>query len=486
MAPTDAKKRLGQYYTPPHVVASLATWLVRDRTDSLLDPACGDGRFLEVHPKSTGVESCEPSCRAASERAPHATIHHADFFLWARSCRHRFDAVGGNPPFIRYQHFTGKTRETALALSRRLGASFSQLTSSWAPFVAVAATLLRPGGRLGFVVPAEIGHATYARTLLGALCARFSRVLVVAVRCKLFPELSEDTWVLYAEGFGGKTEGVDLAVVDRFDYADAPPAASRRVAVSEVTRDGARLRKHLLSAPVLGLYERLSADPGTRRLADVADVSIGYVTGANDFFHLTVRRADLWGVPRPFTRVTVRRGEQLPAGAVDEATVEEWLRSDLPVLLLALPPKGPLPDGVRRYLDSAEGREAGRRYKCRVRDPWYSVPGVVVPDGFLSVMSGKETALVQNLAACVCTNSVHTVRMRNGEAFRKLQEAWGTPLSRLSQEVEGHPLGGGLLKLEPREAGRVVVPWDGLALSRQDLDALLEGIDFARQWRHVA
>jgi SAM-dependent methyltransferase len=483
---TDARKQLGQYYTPPHVVASLARWLLRSPADTFLDPACGDGRFLGMHERSTGVDLCATACEAARQRAPEALVLQTDFFTWAASATDRYTAVGGNPPFIRYQNFAGPVRRTALALSRGLGAEFSQLTSSWAPFVAVAATLLRPGGRLGFVVPAEIGHASYAPTLLTALCRRFERVLVLAVRRKMFPHLAEDTWLLYAEGFGGSADGVDLAAVEDLGFCPTPPVASRRVPISQMALDGARLRKHLLPPAARELYDRLSGELWTRRVAELADISIGYVTGANSFFHLTPGQARLWDVPESLTRVAVRRSEQLPPCAVEPDTVRGWLQADLPVLLLTLPPEGPLPGSVRRYLDSAEAREARGRYKCRVRTPWYSVPGVVTPDGFLSVMCGRATSLVANRASCVCTNSVHTVRMRGRASLSRLQDAWLTPLSRLSQEIEGHPLGGGMLKLEPREAGRVVVPWTDHALEQPHLDLLQEGIDCARSWRHVA
>lgn len=483
---TDSRKQLGQYYTPPHVVASLAKWLLQSPTDTLLDPACGDGRFLQAHSQSTGIELCPAACEAARQRAPGARVLQTDFFTWAASAPDRFTAIGGNPPFIRYQNFSGDVRKRALALSRALGAEFSQLVSSWAPFVAAAAGLLKPGGRMGFVVPAEIGHATYAPTLLTALCRHFERVLVVAVRRKMFPHLAEDTWLLYAEGFGGSADGVDLAAVESFAFCATPPPASRRAPIREMAQAGARLRKHLLPVACRELYDRLNDEPWTRRVAEVADISIGYVTGANAFFHLTPAQARLWDVPPELTRVTVRRSEQLPREAVEPDTVQGWLQADLPVLLLTLPPTGPLPDGVRRYLDSAEAREARGRYKCRTRNPWYSVPGVVAPDGFLSVMCGRATSLVANRASCVCTNSVHTVRTRGGASLSRLQEAWTAPLSRLSQEIEGHPLGGGMLKLEPREAGRVVIPWMDRPLARHDLQLLHEGIDCARGWRHVA
>jgi hypothetical protein len=98
-------------------------------------------------------------------------------------------------------------------------------------------------------------------------------------------------------------------------------------------------------------------------------------------------------------------------------------------------------------------------------------------------MSGDGVALVANHAKCVCTNSVHGVTLKNGMSVESLQRGWGTPLARLSCELEGHPLGGGLLKLEPREAANLVLP-----NARVQMDAesalLNEGIEVMRRWRH--
>jgi len=43
---------------------------------------------------------------------------------------------------------------------------------------------------MAFVVPAEIGHATYSEPLLETLASHFDRVHVIAFRDKLFPALS--------------------------------------------------------------------------------------------------------------------------------------------------------------------------------------------------------------------------------------------------------------------------------------------------------
>ena len=108
------------------------------------------------------------------------------------------------PPFYPLSKVQRRGAETAAKLCASLGADFSGLASSWAPFLVATASLLKPGGRMSFVVPAEIGHAPYAAPLLEYLLRRFAVVHVVAVRDKLFPDLSEDCWLLHAEGFRGQ------------------------------------------------------------------------------------------------------------------------------------------------------------------------------------------------------------------------------------------------------------------------------------------
>ena len=132
-----SRKDAGAYYTPDHVVWSLVRWAVRAKSDLLLDPACGDGRFIAAHPHSVGVERDCQAAAAAMGRSPSSEVHTGDFFDWAADTPKRFDCAAGNPPFIRYQTFRGEVRERAFRLSAKLGAEFTGLTASWAPFLLV-------------------------------------------------------------------------------------------------------------------------------------------------------------------------------------------------------------------------------------------------------------------------------------------------------------------------------------------------------------
>jgi hypothetical protein len=99
-------------------------------------------------------------------------------------------------------------------------------------------------------------------------------------------------------------------------------------------------------------------------------------------------------------------------------------------------------------------------------------------------MSGNGSALIANAAGCACTNSVHAVQMKQGHSVSEVQSLWSHPLTQLSAEIEGHPLGGGMLKIEPGEAARIVVPSANLRLSACHLEQLADAAAILRKWRH--
>lgn len=339
---------------------------------------------------------------------------------------------------------------------------------------------------MSFVVPAELGHANYAQALLPALCSHFERVHVIAYRKKLFPQLSEDCWVLSCVGFGGKTKSIHLTVEEAFEESSVPPQATTEITLGEWESMGCRLRPFLLPRKALALYGHLLSLPQVQRFGALAKASIGYVSGANDFFHLRPSEARKWSIPAPCLRVAIRKAEQLPANRVTQADVARWIAHDERVLLLHLRDMQELPHGVASYLAANGADEVRTAYKCRNRKQWYVVPDVKTPAAFLTVMAGARNRLVRNEADCVCTNSLHTVFPREGVDMGKLQDGWQSQLAELGMEIEGHPLGGGMLKLEPGEAARVPVPLGALDLSASEHETLQSAIAQSKSWRHYA
>lgn len=145
------------------------------RLDDLAAPGGQAGGRLN------GIELHEASARhAASVVAAsgwHAQITTADFFTVEPAGVH--DVVVGNPPYVRYQDFNGEARLRGRAAALRAGVALSGLASSWAAFTVHAALFLRPGGRLGLVLPAELLTVNYAAEVRRFLMQRFRSVRLV-------------------------------------------------------------------------------------------------------------------------------------------------------------------------------------------------------------------------------------------------------------------------------------------------------------------
>jgi len=480
----DGAKEKGAYYTPDPVVRSLLSWAVRSPDDRLLDPSCGDGRFIAGHAKSVGIEQDPAAGIIAMQRAPGALIHEGDFFSWAGSTEERFECAAGNPPFIRYQLFKGPVRKRAIALCNDFGARFNALASSWPMFLVATAHLVKDGGRMAFVVPAEIGHAPYSAPLIEYLADNFSTLQIIAVRKKLFPDLSEDCWLLYVDGKGGHTDHIGFTPLETFSYAERPPAPAIRVPLSDWRGLwNKRLRPFLMPASARDLYERIAMGETTERFGAFASINIGYVSGANDFFHLRPSDVERFSIPEELLFPSVRNSRALPAKQLNASVIQRWQREDRQSFLLRLNKEMELPAALKKYLRTSRAKEAASAYKCRVRDPWYVVPDVKIPDFFLSYMSGRKVAFVQNAAKASCTNSVHAVTLKDRSRLPRVLAAQESALFQLSCEIEGHPLGGGMLKLEPREACNVLIPQEA-ELAGLDQDILQSGIAALQSWRH--
>lgn len=124
----ELRKARGAFFTPPNLARYVSEWAVRRPTDRILEPSCGEAAFLlsagrrlrdlgAVSPRLSGHELHEPSASAAvrllRSEGYDAEMRIGDFF--ERVPVRLYDAVVGNPPYVRYQDFSGAAR----SLSRR-------------------------------------------------------------------------------------------------------------------------------------------------------------------------------------------------------------------------------------------------------------------------------------------------------------------------------------------------------------------------------
>lgn len=476
----DVQKAFGAFYTPQNVAEFLTAWALRDPSDTVLDPSAGEGVFLIAarnrlmelggNPEQVrGIELSSDTFRQTQTLLgaldPRPRLSRSDFFDHTNSTYGSVRAIVGNPPFIRYQRFTGENRKKALERASEAGVKLSELSSSWAPFLVHATTFIETDGRMAVVAPAELAHAAYAQPVVRFLCESFANVKLLVFARKLFPDLSEDTVLLLAEGRGLPFSKLTLHQLrDAAALGLATNVTLERdssQSTSAWTSGVARLVEYFLPPASRQLYRELASHQKVVRFGEVADVGIGYVTGNNDFFHLSAEDVESWKIPSVYLRKSLRNARDVKGQLF---TSRDWkglhARGDRNLLLHVKATDALLDENVAAYVKTGVRSGVSGAYKCRKRTPWYSVPHVYTGDAFLSYMSGQRPKLFLNRAKAVAPNTLHVVRMRPNArtAATNLVAAWNSPLTALSCEIEGHGMGGGMLKLEPREAARVLFP----------------------------
>lgn len=469
--PTDQKLR-GGYYTPPSIAAFLAGW-ASEAGPRTLEPSCGDGailRFVSEDSEATGIELFPAEAEKAQRAAPFAEVVSRDLFQWISDDQlGSWDAVVGNPPFVRFQHWTEPTRTRAFDLMRSVGMKPTKLTNAWVPFVVASTQLLRPGGRLAMVLPAELLQVTYAAELRSFLIDNFKSLKIVTFRTLVFDRILQEVVLLL--GVKGKGPAT-VRVAERDDVSDLPsPSALRRLpGAPGLLHESEKWTKYFLPpeeiAALRGVRNRSDV---LKRLGQLADVDVGVVTGRNQFFVLrpsdaSERELDAHVVPLVSKSAHIR-GIQFKPSDLGGLT-----RSDALCRLLSLPASTPVDEDEQlgKYIADGEAADVHRGYKCSIRKAWWSVPSVWRPDAFMLRQIYDHPRIVANGTRATSTDTVHRVRMVNGTHPAALAAASINSATFAFAEVMGRSYGGGVLELEPREAEALPFP-DPHGLSEHDI-----------------
>lgn len=470
----SAEKLRGGFYTERYIASFLVKWVSISKPSSILEPSCGDGVFLaEIDEQKittikrvTAFEINEVEAEKATHRTKlQVDVLKTDFLRWyllKGRYEERFDAIVGNPPFIRYQYLPDEQQLLAKEIFRHLKLPFTKHTNEWVPFVIASINLLRPGGRLAMVIPSEIFHIPHAQSLRHYLAEQCSKILILDPAEIWFTDTLQGTVLLLAEkkkDISERGNGVAVIRITNRQMLSADPEYyfQRAVYTNGTTIEG-KWMPVFLTPSERALIDHLRTRNEIKRFSEIASVDVGIVTGANKFFLVPESIVERFALQQ-WAHPMFGRSYHVKGIIYSKEDHQANKESGLPTTFLWFQEKHmkELPANVKQYLDTGLNQNIQMRYKCRSRPVWYTVPSVyATPLGMLK-RADNYPRLILNNANAYTTDTAYRIKpiMVETEA---LVLGFINSLTCLTAEIEGRHYGGGVLELVPSEIERLLIP----------------------------
>ncbi len=432
----------------PAPLANALVRALRDEPTSLwLEPCVGGGAFLralsDLGVKSTQIVAVDLEPTPRTEDALARTTRGIDFLAWSRTSSSTFDKIVANPPYVAIAKLDPVLRQSALAVSTPNGGLVPRGSNYWYAFLCASLKLLRPGGDLGFVLPAAWDYADYAAALRDSITRSFAHFEIHRSRRPMFDVVQDGCIVIIGRGFSEPSQDVVRCEHESGDALIAALHPSR-----SILAQGARIAA---SRPSRAAPPR----SGTRRLGDILTIRLGGVTGDARYFLLTESERRKRRLPVKCLRPVVSKARHLVSAELTRPDWEALRASGKRIWLFDPPPSLASHPAVRAYLQLPPSSGGCRRdrYKITNRSPWYRTPLPRRVDGFLSGMTQLGPWIcLRAMPRLTATNTLYSLRFR-GRVTQDEKAAWAlslltSPARRLLEPV-GRLYPDGLVKYEP-------------------------------------
>lgn len=454
----ERRRRDGAVYTPRCIVDAMVSWAVAvDRQPArIVDPGAGSGRFLlaagRAFPEAelVAVEVDDLARRLLEANAGvlgmarRLTVLAEDYRSIDLAPLSGPTLYLGNPPYVRHHGIPKAWKAWFAEAARGLGMKASKLAGMHVHFLLKTCQLAKPGDYGAFVTAAEWLDVNYGDLVRQLLTTHLGGVAVHVVRAGSMP-------------FAGTAT---TGAVACFRVGETPRSIRFRQVASPEKLDGLQGGK---SVPLTTLantrrWSTFLRSAGTRprghfELGELCRVHRGQVTGCNrvwiagtypgelraEILEPAVTRARELFDAGPSLRdsSSLRRVVSLPEDLDD---LDEDVRRD-----------------IERFLAWARKLGAHRSYVATHRRRWWSVPLKPPAPILCTYMARRPPAFVRNLCAARHLNIAHGIYPRDphGAPLLDALSAW---LQHNVPEAAGRTYAGGLIKFEPREVERILIP----------------------------
>lgn len=561
LIPAEERRQLGQFYTHPRIAETLSQWAISRPDEGIgqpsetrprvLDPACGSGTFTvesynilnelygnvdhqelidglvaaDINRFPLHLTALNLSSQNIQEKTERLHIFHDSFFNIDPETNRlvntrigaseesgeigKFDAVVGNPPYIRQgdlhpnkEHFRahlsafGREGYTTYLDGSK---SISAKSDAYVYFITHATQFLQDGGRLGFIVPNKWLTTRYGESLQQFLFDHYKIEGIVGFTSRAFEDALVDTVLLMIERCEDQQEREDTTIpfiriresMDAEDIIDT-------VAVDYQTAKGAYMeirdrpayrvtavdQSYLMDVGPGKLLPYIRAPsefiellehPSLVPLDDIGDIKRGEMSGAVDFFFVSEEDRQDWNIDDRFLLPAIKSIRDVDSRVVRFEDTKKYffdihdyvqqierdtggLASDSDLVTRvknALERDGF--SGALAYIEWGEREEHHTGATCKNRDVWFDLgtlepPEILHPKFFnerVYTIANPDRLMPSNAIDCInieqSVNSDAMVAFFNSTVYKALLETWG--------RAEG----GGALQLMTYEVSTVPV-----------------------------
>jgi len=482
------RKKLGQFFTPYSVACFMGQWLteIPAAEPRVLDPCAGLGVFeraicstdpdFAAKARFTLWEKDRGLARDLSSICKRLTIHHSVIskdFVNEHDWSAAYDAIIANPPYYKH-HYIRNKEDVRAVISSNVGVPFSVQTNIYCWFLIKALALLKPGGRLAFIIPTEFLNANYGRKVKKYLLETGSlrHIISVCYKSKTFDDAITTACVLLAEKAVGPTSGI------RFYHANSHDQLGNLLSFLAGTDFNEYKPSDLDIERKWRSYfpGNKAIDKRTSNLVPLSTYgkfSRGIATGANAFFTIRPTTAEKHGLPMACLIPCLSKARQAPGKKFTRLDFESLRGADKPVYLFdgeALKDKA-----VEDYIRVGEESGYQNRYLTRMRNPWYALEKRSPSKLWVGVFSRTGVRFIWNESNCISLTCFHVFQPSStGEKYLPLLFLYlHSTIGQEFLELEKREYGEGLDKFEPNDINKALAP-DFTLLDQGDFNRLVE------------
>ena len=207
------------------------------------------------------------------------------------------------------------------------------------------------------------------------------------------------------------------------------------------------------------LIQQIRKDERFAKFSEYGIINVGITTGNNSYFSITEETNDEYNL----NNVTLPLiGRSSHAHGI-YFTAEDWERNKAEgkrARLISFPdiPFDEYDLSHKKYIALGEEKEEHKGYKCSIRDRWYIVPSIWIPDAFFLRRNNLYPKFVLNECDAVSTDTMHRMKFNENVEPENVLLAYYNSISFAFTEICGRSYGGGVLEILPGEMGNIILP----------------------------